>query len=76
MVQNVYETQCCQEIERCIQSLHSDEVLEDVETQPSCITSHPGFRLNCLEKWTLKLAATNYQRKDRRKYIQTGSENA
>ena len=31
MVQNVYETQCCQEIERCIQSLHSDEVLEDVE---------------------------------------------
>ena len=32
MVQNVYETQCCQEIERCIQSLHSDEVLEDVKT--------------------------------------------
>ena len=75
MVQNAYETQCCQEIERGIQSLHSDEGLEDVETPP-CITSHPGFRSNCLEKLTMRLAASNYKRKDLRKYTQAGPENA
>ena len=55
---------------------NSDEVLEDTEIPPACITNHPGFHLNCLEKWTLRLAASNYRKKDRRKYQQNGTENA
>ena len=55
---------------------NSVEVLEDVGTPTSCITSHPGFYSNCLEKWTLRLAASNYKRKDHRKYRQSGDENA
>ena len=76
MLQNVRETQCCQEIEKCVEVLNSSEILEDTVTPPGCITNHPGFRLNCLEKWTLRLAASNYKRKDHRKYRQSGTENA
>jgi hypothetical protein len=76
LIENIYELQCCQEIERCVQSLNSADVLEDVEMPPSCITNHPGFNLNCLQKWTLRLASSNYKRRDRRKYRQSGSENA
>ena len=76
MLQNVFETRCCQEIEKCIQELHLHEVLEDTETPPSCITNHPGFRLNCLEKWTLRLEAPSYKRRDHVNYYQSGTENA
>ena len=57
MLQNIHEAQCCQDIEKCIEELQSDEVLQDVETPPSCITHHPGFRVNCLEKWWLRLSS-------------------
>ena len=76
MLQNVYEAQCCQDIKKCIEELQSDEVLQDVETPPSCITHHPGFRVNCLEKWSLRLSASKYKTKDRRRYRQSGSEEA
>ena len=74
-MQNVYETQCCREIEKCVLALSAEDVLEDVEVPPSCIINHPGFRVNCLEKWTLRLAAGNYKKKDRRKYHR-GAHNA
>lgn len=73
-MENAYEMQCCREIAACIDVLKSDDVLEDLETPPDCITYHPGFAVNCLEKWTLRLAASKYKRKDRRKYSKTGSD--
>ena len=68
LLQNAYEAQCCQEIERCTETLCSDEVLQDVETPPTCVLYHPGFRINCLEKWSLKMAVTKYRTKERRRY--------
>ncbi|XP_028394543.1 uncharacterized protein LOC114518750 [Dendronephthya gigantea] len=74
LLQNVYEAQCCQEIDRCTKALCSDEVLQDVETPPTCVLHHPGFRINCLEKWSLRMAAPKYKTKSRRRYRQQGSE--
>ena len=63
LLQNSRETRCCKEIDRCIKALESDEVLEDVEIPPNCITNHPAFNSNCLGKWTLRLAASHYKKK-------------
>lgn len=72
--QNVYETQCCKQIEGCVEALNSDEVLEDTVTAPSCVTLYPGFRVVCLEKWSLRSASLKYKTKDRQKYRQNGVE--
>lgn len=49
------------------QDLNDDEVLK-------CITEHPGFRPVCLEKWSLRLAASKYKTKDKQQYKQKGNE--
>ncbi|CAB4021612.1 Hypothetical predicted protein [Paramuricea clavata] len=75
LLQNVYECQCCQEIPRCVDNLQSEDVLQDTGTPPSCVTHHPGFRVNCLEKWSLRMSASKYRTKIcRRRYRQSGSE--
>ena len=76
LVQNVYECQCCQESQRCVDNLHSEDVSQDTGTPPSCVTHHPGFRINCLEKWSLRMAASKYRTISRRRYRQSGSEEA
>ena len=50
-----------------LQDLNEDEALK-------CITEHPGFRPVCLEKWSLRLAASKYKTKDKQQYKQTGNE--
>ncbi|CAB3999985.1 Hypothetical predicted protein [Paramuricea clavata] len=74
LLQNEYETQCCQEIDRCTKALSSDDVLQDVEIPPTCVLNHPGFRINCLEKWSLKMAVPKYKTKIGKRYRQQGSE--
>ena len=49
-------------------------VLQDVSEPPPCITLHPGFRVICLEKWSLRQADRKYKTRDQRKYKQTGTE--
>ena len=49
------------------QDLNDDETLK-------CITEHPGFRPVCLEKWSLRLAASKYKTKDKQQYKQKGNE--
>ena len=71
LLENVPEAMCCQEIERCIESVCSDLVLQDVETPPCCVTLHPGFSAVCLEKWSLRLAACKYKTKDGHRYQQS-----
>ena len=52
----------------------SEDVLLEVETLLPCVTLHPGFRVICLERWTLKQAADRYKTKLKKSYRQTGSE--
>ena len=60
-MQNVYETKCCTEIEQCMAALNTELVLNEVGTAPPCITLHPGFRIVCLEPWSLRMAAGKYK---------------
>ena len=41
-------------------------VLNEVEISPECITLHPGFSVVCLNRWSLRSAASKYMQKDRR----------
>lgn len=63
-------------MEKCLEALEDDWVIEETRTPPECITLHPAFEKVCLEKWSLRLAASKYRTIDRRKYKQTGSEEA
>jgi len=47
-LQNPGECLCCKEIEKCVESLRSAAVLNEVEVSPECITLHPGFGVVCL----------------------------
>ena len=47
------------EIEECVEAINSDVVMQEVDVRPSCITKHPGFVNLCLDKWSLRFAATN-----------------
>ena len=76
LIQNAYECQCCQEIQRCVDNLQSEDVLADTGASPSCVTHYPGFKINCLEKWSLRMAASKYRTISRRRYRRTGSEEA
>ena len=69
-LQNPQECLCCKEIEKCVESLGSTAVLNEVEISPACITLHPGFRVVCLNRWSLRSAASKYKRIDGRKYRQ------
>lgn len=73
-LQNPEECLCCKEIEKCVESLGSTSVLNEVEISPECITLHPGFRVVCLNRWSLRSAASKYKRIDGRKYRQIDRE--
>ena len=49
------------------EELNNDETLK-------CIIEHPGFRPVCLEKWSLRLAASKYKTKEKQQYKQKGNE--
>jgi hypothetical protein len=57
-----------------MESLNSDLVLNEVESPPTCVTLHPGFRAVCINKWSLRLAGGKYRTIEKKKYKQTGSE--
>ena len=53
--------------------MSSTEVKSDLKADgvqnAICITQHPGFDPVCLQKWSLKLAAGQYKRKNKSKYM-------
>ena len=49
-------------------------ILNEVEISPECITLHPGFSVVCLNRWSLRSAASKYKRIDGTKYRQTDTE--
>lgn len=73
-LQKASECVCCVEVEKCQAALSSEQVLEDTVEPPACITDHPGFRSVCLDKWSLRVSAEKYRRRDRSKYKQLDSE--
>ena len=64
-LQNPNEFLCCVEIEECVECLSSEMVIEEVDTNPKCVTQHPGFGQVCLQKWSLRLAADKYKTKNK-----------
>ena len=50
------------------------EVLEDAGASLSCVTEHPGFEAVSLNKYSLRLSAGAYKRKNSTRYQRTGSE--
>ena len=73
-LQNISECYCCTELDGCVESLTTDLVQQDVSTELSCVTEHPGFQPVCLEKWSLRMAADRFKTKEKQRYRQTGSE--
>ena len=55
------ECVCCQEVEK-IKALNVCSVeMGEVESEPTCITLHPGFRAVCLNKYVLRTAWYQYR---------------
>ena len=62
------------EIEECVEAINSDVVMQEVDVRPSSITKHPGFVNLCLDKWSLRFAATNLKTRKKQQYRQTSTE--
>ena len=55
------ECVCCQEVEK-IKALNVCSVeMGEVESEPTCITLHPGFRAVCLNRYVLRTAWYQYR---------------
>ena len=68
---NPWECVCCKQIDECMRSLESDQVVKDVgeETCLVRITEHPGFNPVCLQAWSLRMAADKYKTKRKSKRV-------
>ena len=75
MLQNEKESQCCQELDECIESLNSEMVLGEMKVVPKCITLHPAFNSVCLDIWSLQMAGPKFRKIDGRKYAKHDDEN-
>ena len=62
------------EIEECVEAINSDVIMQEVDVRPSCITTHPSFVNLCLDKWSLRFAATNLKTRKKQQYRQTSTE--
>lgn len=69
-LQNANECYCCQDMEKCIEALSDEWVLQDMQQAPACITLHPAFITVCLDR----LSAGKYRTIDRKSYRQPSSE--
>jgi hypothetical protein len=67
-LQNANECSCCQDMEKCVESLSDKWVPQDLETAPKCITLHPAFNTICLDRWSLRLASGKFRTIDKRSY--------
>ncbi|XP_046861933.1 uncharacterized protein LOC124455291 [Xenia sp. Carnegie-2017] len=69
---NNNECHCCFELDGCHEAMKSDEVISDLQAEgiinAKCIIQHPGFNSVCLEKWSLKMAASKLKTKNKSKY--------
>ena len=63
--QNGNECSCCQQMEKCAQSLSDEWVPQSLEA-PKCITSHPAFNTVCLDRWSLRLTSGKYKTSDKK----------
>ena len=52
------------------------QTIEEMKAAPGCVTLHPTFKIVCLERWSLRLAAGKYRTIDKKSYQQSGSEEA
>ena len=73
---NISECYCCVELEGCQESLETEWVVQEIDSNDElkCVTDHPGFAPICLEKWSLRMAADRFKRKNKQRYRQTESE--
>lgn len=55
------------ELDGCVESLTSEHVLQDLDedTELVCVTEHLGFNPVCLQKWSLRLSADKYRKKNK-----------
>ena len=60
----------------CVEALSDNWVIEEMKAFPGCVTLHPPFKIVCLERWSLRLAAGKYRTFDKKSYQQSGSEEA
>lgn len=76
LLKNISECYCCQELDGCVEAMASDLVLEALPDgqKISCITDHPGFKTVVLDKWSLRMAVSRFNTKEKKTYKQTGSE--
>lgn len=76
LLKNISECYCCQELDGCVESMASDLVREGLPQGQnlSCITDHPGFKPVVLDKWSLRMAISRFNTKEKKTYKQTGSE--
>ncbi|XP_046840966.1 uncharacterized protein LOC124435062 [Xenia sp. Carnegie-2017] len=75
LLQNEKESQCCQELDECIESLKNEMVLDELKIVPKCITLHPAFNSVCLDIWSLRMSGPKFRKIDGRKYVKHDDEN-
>ncbi|XP_046862629.1 uncharacterized protein LOC124456172 [Xenia sp. Carnegie-2017] len=77
---NNNECHCCFELDGCHEAMKSDEVISDLQAEgiinAKCIIQHPGFNSVCLEKWSLKMAASKLKTKNKSKYTRISGQNS
>ena len=76
LAQNISECYCCKELEACDEALESDLVQQSISPNAivNCVTEHLGFNPVCLQKWSLRMAASKFKIKGKQQYRQKGSE--
>lgn len=73
-LENAKECKCCVELPKCADALQHRWVKEECKEELKCITQHPGFRVVCLERWSLRQAADKYKTLQNKKYKNLGAE--
>ena len=72
LLRNIRECYCCQELDGCVESLASDlaqEALPEGQNL-SCITDHPGCKPVVLDIWSLRMAVSRFNTKEKKTYKQ------
>ena len=60
-LENENECMCRKDFDRCVDCLSDQWVLQEMTTSKKCITLHPGFSPDCLNRWSLRLFALKYR---------------
>jgi len=74
LLRNISECYCCQELDECVESIDLVQEALPEGQNLSCITVHPGFKPVVLDIWSLRMAVSRFNTKEKKTYKQTGSE--